>query len=88
MNPCKYKKIKNGKKYCKLKDYEFKTENAEINICGNCDNKLRTQKNNQQETKLENSSLVKENSVKLQSNSSLVDKLIKRKKRRKKSWWW
>lgn len=33
---CKYKKIKNGKRYCELKDFEFKTKNAEINVCGNC----------------------------------------------------
>ncbi len=30
---CKYKE----KKYCKLKDFKFKTKNAEINICGNCE---------------------------------------------------
>ena len=29
---CKHKKGK----YCKLKEFEFKTENAEINICGYC----------------------------------------------------
>ena len=37
MKPCEYKEIKEGKKYCKLKDFTFKTKNAEINICDNCD---------------------------------------------------
>jgi len=33
---CKHKKESKPYKKCTLKDCEIETENAEINICGNC----------------------------------------------------